>query len=67
MVTYICIKFQENISNSFQDTDRTHITEITIFNIQRAITLKVFQAEVVVVKPKVVVFLTNFLGYVIRT
>ena len=31
-VIYVCIKFQESISNSFQ------VTEITIFNVQRAIT-----------------------------
>ena len=41
MVIYICVKFQENISNSFKVTEQTHTTEITIFNVQRAITAKV--------------------------
>ena len=36
MVIYSCKKFQEN--NSFHVTERTHITDITIFNVQRAIT-----------------------------
>ena len=30
LVIYICIKFQENISNTFQVKELTHITEITI-------------------------------------
>ena len=34
MVIYTCIKFQENISNSFQVTEQTHITEITNYNIK---------------------------------
>ena len=34
VVIYICVKFQENISNSFQVTEQTYILEITIFNIQ---------------------------------
>ena len=34
MVTYICIKVQENISNSFQVTERTHILQKSlIFNV----------------------------------
>ena len=42
MVIYICIKFQESISNSFQVPEwMTYIKEITIFNVQRAITPKV--------------------------
>ena len=41
MVISTCIKFQGNISNSFQVTEQTHITEITIFNVQRAITPKI--------------------------
>ena len=43
MVIYICIKFQEIISNSFQVTEWTQkkITEITIFKVQRAKTPKV--------------------------
>ena len=42
MVLYIYIKFQENISNSFQDTEWTQIHyRNRYFQIQRAITPKV--------------------------
>ena len=42
MVRYICMQFQENISNSFQVTERTHILQKSlIFNVRRAITPKV--------------------------
>ena len=36
MMTYICIKFQENISNSFRVTELTqkYYTEITIFKVR---------------------------------
>ena len=40
IVIYICIKFRENISNSFK-LQSGHITEITIFKVQRATTPKV--------------------------
>ena len=37
MVIYICIKFQANISKRFSSNRAdTYITEITIFNVQRA-------------------------------
>ena len=32
MVIYICIKFQENISNSFQVTEQTHILQKSLFS-----------------------------------
>ena len=32
MVIYICIKFQENISNSFQITEQTHILQKSLFS-----------------------------------
>ena len=43
MVIYICIKFQENISNSFLKLQSGHkyITDITVFKVQKAITPKV--------------------------
>ena len=31
LVIYICIKFQENISNSFQVTEQTHILQKSLF------------------------------------
>ena len=42
-VTDICTKFQENISqfSSYRVDTSTCITEITIFNVQKAITPKV--------------------------
>ena len=42
MVIYLCIKFEENISNNFQVLQSGHkyITEINIFKVQRAITPK---------------------------
>ena len=32
MVIYICIKFQENISNSFQVIEQTHILQKSLFS-----------------------------------
>ena len=32
MVMYICIKFQENMCNSFQVTERTHILRKSLFS-----------------------------------
>ena len=32
MVIYICIKFQANISNGFQETERTHILQKSLFS-----------------------------------
>ena len=32
LVIYICIKFQEYISNSFQVTERAHILEKSLFS-----------------------------------
>ena len=33
MVIYICIKFQENVSNGFQVTERTHILQKSPFSV----------------------------------
>ena len=33
MLIYICIKFQENISNSFQVTKRTYMSQKSLFSI----------------------------------
>ena len=32
MVIYICVKFQENISNSFQVAEQTHILQKSLFS-----------------------------------
>ena len=32
MVIYICIKFRENISNSYQITEQTHILQKSLFS-----------------------------------
>ena len=32
MMIYICIKFQENVSNSFQVTEQTHILQKPLFS-----------------------------------
>ena len=46
MVIYICIKFQENISNSFEVTEgHKYITEITIFKSSKGIIPKVGKPE----------------------
>ena len=46
MVIYICLLFQESISSSFKlQGGHKHITEITIFKVQRAITPKVGYPE----------------------
>ena len=44
MVIYICIKFQETILNKLQSGHK-YITKITIFKVQRAVTLKVDKTE----------------------
>ena len=43
IVLYICMKFHENISNNFEDIERTRVrmVEMAIFNIQRACHLMV--------------------------
>ena len=47
IVLYIYVKFPENISNSFQLTERTryYMVEMAMFNIKRAITPKVDKPE----------------------
>ena len=49
LMVYICEKFHENISNSFQLTDlqsgHEYMLEMTLFNVQRAITPEVGKLE----------------------
>ena len=47
IVLYIYVKFPENISNSFQLTERTryYMVEMAMFNVKRAITPKVDKPE----------------------
>ena len=46
MVFYICEKFQNNISNAFQLTERTQVqVEMAMFNVQKVITPKVGKSE----------------------